>query len=182
MWGFELHGVVPDVVTMGKPLGNGHPLGAVVTTPEVAASFLTGMEYFNTFGGNPVSASVGLAVLDVVADEQLQRRADVLGQRMLTGLRELADRHELIGDVRGTGLFVGVELVENRTRRTAAGAAAARVVEEVKARGVLVSSDGPEHNVLKVKPPMVLDEADVDRFVAVLDESLAAAVTRGATP
>ncbi len=172
MWGFEPHGVVPDIVTMGKPLGNGHPLAAVVTTPEVAASFLTGMEYFNTFGGNPVSARVGLAVLDVVADERLQHRADVLGRRMLAGLRELADTHELIGDVRGTGLFVGVELVTDRGARTPAGAAAARVVEEVKARGVLISSDGPEHNVLKVKPPMVLSEADVDRFVAVLNQSL----------
>jgi 4-aminobutyrate aminotransferase-like enzyme len=130
------------------------------------------MEYFNTFGGNPVSARVGLAVLDVVADERLQQRADVLGRRMLPGLRDLADRHELIGDVRGTGLFVGVELVTDRTARTPAGAAAARVVEEVKARGVLISSDGPGHNVLKVKPPMVLSEADVDRFVAVLDEAL----------
>jgi 4-aminobutyrate aminotransferase-like enzyme len=179
MWGFELHGVVPDIVTLGKPLGNGHPLGAVVTTPEVAASFLTGMEYFNTFGGNPVSARVGLAVLDVVADERLQHRAGVLGRRMLTGLRELGDRHELVGDVRGTGLFVGVELVTDRAARTPAGAATARVVEEVKTRGVLVSSDGPEHNVLKVKPPMVLSETDVDRFVTVLDEALDAVRSRG---
>jgi 4-aminobutyrate aminotransferase-like enzyme/Ser/Thr protein kinase RdoA (MazF antagonist) len=172
LWGFELHGVVPDVVTMGKPLGNGHPLGAVVTTPEIAASFLTGMEYFNTFGGNPVSARVGLAVLDVVADERLQQRAAVLGERMLAGLRELADRHELIGDVRGTGLFVGVQLVADRKARTPAGPRTAAVVEEVKARGVLISSDGPEHDVLKIKPPMVLTEADVDRFVTVLEEAL----------
>jgi 4-aminobutyrate aminotransferase-like enzyme len=144
----------------------------VVTTPEVVASFLTGMEYFNTFGGNPVSARVGLAVLDVVSDERLQHRAEVLGRRMLAGLRELADRHELVGDVRGTGLFFGVELVTDRAARTPAGAATARVVEEVKARGVLISSDGPEHNVLKVKPPMVLSEADADRFVTVLDEAL----------
>jgi 4-aminobutyrate aminotransferase-like enzyme len=109
-----------------------------------------------------------------VADERLQHRADVLGRRMLAGLRELADRHDLVGDVRGTGLFVGVELVTDRAERIPAGAAAARVVEEVKARGVLISSDGPEHNVLKVKPPMVLDESDVDRFVAVLDDALSA--------
>jgi 4-aminobutyrate aminotransferase-like enzyme len=173
-WGFELHGVVPDVVTMGKPLGNGHPLAAVVTTPEIAASFATGMEYFNTFGGNPVSARVGLAVLDVVADERLQQRAAVLGERMLAGLRELAERHELVGDVRGTGLFVGVQLVADRSSRAPAGAAAAAVVEEVKARGVLISSDGPDHDVLKVKPPMVLTEADVDRFVTALDEALTA--------
>ncbi len=171
-WGFELHGVVPDVVTLGKPLGNGHPLAAVVTTPEIAASFVTGMEYFNTFGGNPVSARVGLAVLDVVADERLQQRAAVLGERMLAGLRGLAERHELVGDVRGTGLFVGVQLVADRSSRAPAGAAAAAVVEEVKARGVLISSDGPDHDVLKVKPPMVLTEADVDRFVTALDEAL----------
>jgi 4-aminobutyrate aminotransferase-like enzyme len=176
MWGFELHGVVPDVVTMGKPLGNGHPLAAVVTTPEVAASFVTGMEYFNTFGGNPVSARVGLAVLDVVADERLQARAHHLGSRMLAGLRELAGRHELIGDVRGEGLFVGVQLVADRSSRAPAGAAAAAVVEEVKARGVLVSSDGPDHDVLKVKPPMVLTEADVDRFVTALDEAITTVV------
>jgi 4-aminobutyrate aminotransferase-like enzyme len=111
-------------------------------------------------------------VLDVVTDERLQHRADVLGRRMLDGLGELASRHEVVGDVRGTGLFVGVELVTDRAARVPAGATAARVIEEVKARGVLISSDGPEHNVLKVKPPMVLSEADVDRFVTVLGEAL----------
>ncbi|MGZ4603978.1 MAG: aminotransferase class III-fold pyridoxal phosphate-dependent enzyme, partial [Kineosporiaceae bacterium] len=179
-WGFELHGVVPDVVTMGKPIGNGHPLGAVVTTPEVAASFLTGMEYFNTFGGNPVSARVGLAVLDVVADERLQHRAAILGDRLLDGLRGLATRHQRIGDVRGTGLFVGVELVADRERRTPDAATAAALVEQVKARGVLVSTDGPDHNVIKIKPPMVLAAGDVDRAVAALDEGLDALARRPA--
>jgi 4-aminobutyrate aminotransferase-like enzyme len=172
MWGFELHGVLPDVVTLGKPIGNGHPLGAVVTTPEVAGSFLTGMEYFNTFGGNPVSARVGLAVLDVVADERLQYRAAALGAQLLAGLHELADRHELVGDVRGTGLFVGVELVSDRASRSPHGGAASAVSEAVKARGVLISTDGPDHNVLKIKPPLALDEADVDRAVTALDEAL----------
>jgi 4-aminobutyrate aminotransferase-like enzyme len=178
MWGFELHGVVPDVVTLGKPIGNGHPLGAVVTTPEVAASFLTGMEYFNTFGGNPVSARVGLAVLDVVADERLQHRAAVLGERLLAGLRGLAKEHELVGDVRGSGLFVGVELVADRAARTPDGAAASAVVEAAKARGVLVSTDGPDHDVIKIKPPMALDERDVDRAVTALDEALAEVARR----
>ena len=175
MWGFELHGVVPDVVTMGKPLGNGHPLGAVVTTPEVAASFLTGMEYFNTFGGNPVSARVGLAVLDVVADERLQARAARPRRRgCWPGLaRGGAPGTSSSATCAARGCSSGVELVTDREARTPAGAAAARVVEEVKARGVLVSSDGPDHNVLKVKPPMVLSAADVDRFVEVLDEALA---------
>ncbi len=171
-WGFEAHGVVPDVVTMGKPIGNGHPMAAVVTSPEVAHSFLTGMEYFNTFGGNPVSAAVGLAVLDVVADERLQARAARLGERLLTDLRELSRRHDLVGDVRGTGLFLGVALVRDRLSRTPARDAASAVVEAVKRRGVLISSDGPDHNVLKLKPPMVLSESDCDRFVTALDEAL----------
>jgi len=172
MWGFELHGVVPDIVTMGKPIGNGHPLGAVVCTPQVAHSFLTGMEYFNTFGGNAVSAAVGLAVLDVVADERLQARAARVGGRLRAGLAALAQRHALVGDVRGHGLFLGVELVTDRQTRTAAAAAAGAVVEGVKRRGVLLSSDGPEHNVLKIKPPMVLDEGRVDDVVRALDEAL----------
>jgi 4-aminobutyrate aminotransferase-like enzyme/Ser/Thr protein kinase RdoA (MazF antagonist) len=172
-WAFEQHGVVPDVVTMGKPIGNGHPIGAVVTTPEVARSFVTGMEYFNTFGGNPVSARVGLSVLDVLADERLQGHADAVGARLLDRLRELAGRHELIGDVRGSGLFLGVQLVGDRELRTAAGGAAERVVEAVKRRGVLISSDGPDHDVLKIKPPMVLSVSDADRFVIAMDEALA---------
>ena len=106
MWAFETQGVVPDIVTMGKPFGNGHPLAAVVTTPEIAASFANGMEYFNTFGGNPVSAAIGLAVLDVIRDERLQSRARDTGDRMLAGLRRLQQRHALIGDVRGIGLFI----------------------------------------------------------------------------
>ena len=113
-WGFETQGVVPDIVTMGKPIGNGHPLGAVVTTPQIAHSFANGMEYFNTFGGNPVSAAVGLAVLDVIRDERLQARAHVLGARFKAGLRGLMDERPLIGDVRGRGLYLGVELVRDR--------------------------------------------------------------------
>ncbi len=172
-WAFEQHGVVPDVVTLGKPIGNGHPMGAVVTTPQIAASFATGMEYFNTFGGNPVSARVGLAVLDVLADERLQLHAARVGRRLRDGLAALRERHQSVGDVRGSGLFLGIELVSDRDRRTPATAAAAGVVEAVKRRGVLLSSDGPDHNVLKIKPPMVLAEADADRVVTVLDEALA---------
>jgi 4-aminobutyrate aminotransferase-like enzyme/Ser/Thr protein kinase RdoA (MazF antagonist) len=171
-WAFEQHAVVPDVVTMGKPIGNGHPLGAVVTTPEVARSFLTGMEYFNTFGGNPVSARVGLAVLDVLDDERLPAHAEQVGQRLLAGLHRLGDRHEAIGDVRGSGLFLGVELVTDRISRNPAGAVASAVVEAVKRRGVLLSSDGPDHDVLKIKPPMVLSTADADLVLAALDEAL----------
>ncbi len=171
-WAFESHRVVPDIVTLGKPIGNGHPIGAVVTTPRIARSFVTGMEYFNTFGGNPVSAEVGLAVLDVLADEGLQANALRLGEHLLSGLRELQDRHPLVGDVRGSGLFLGVELVTDRATRRPAAAAADRGVEAVKRRGVLLSSDGPGHNVLKIKPPMVVSQADCDRFLLALDEAL----------
>jgi 4-aminobutyrate aminotransferase-like enzyme/Ser/Thr protein kinase RdoA (MazF antagonist) len=169
-WGFELQGVVPDIVTLGKPLGNGHPLAAVVTTPEIARSFETGMEYFNTFGGNPVSAEIGLAVLDVVGEEGLQAHARLRGEQLLRGLRRLQERHRLIGDVRGEGLFLGVEL--SLDERRPAGAQAGAVKEAVKARGVLVSTDGPDDNVLKIKPPLVLSGADCEMFLDVLGEAL----------
>ncbi|WP_433508754.1 aminotransferase class III-fold pyridoxal phosphate-dependent enzyme [Nonomuraea sp. CA-143628] len=170
MWGFELQGVVPDIVTLGKPLGNGHPLAAVVTTPEIARSFETGMEYFNTFGGNPVSAEIGLAVLDVVDEEGLQAHARRRGEQLLGGLRRLQERHRLIGDVRGEGLFLGVEL--SLDERRPAGAQAGAVKEAVKARGVLVSTDGPDDNVLKIKPPLVLSAADCEMFLDVLGAAL----------
>ena len=163
-WGFELGGVVPDVVTLGKPIGNGHPIGAVVTTPEIARSFETGMEYFNTFGGNPVSCAAALAVLDVIADERLQAHAARLGARIMAGLRELAARHPAISDVRGEGLFIGVEL---------AGAEAAdAAVEHARHAGVLLSTDGPQRNVLKIKPPMVLGDDDAERLLRTLDGAL----------
>jgi 4-aminobutyrate aminotransferase-like enzyme len=161
-WGFELDGVVPDIVTLGKPIGNGHPLAAVVTTPEVAASFVTGMEYFNTFGGNPVSAEIGLAVLDVIQDERLQAHARTIGERLIAGLRVLG--HEAIRDVRGRGLFLGVEL-DSRAR-------AAQVKEALKARGVLISTDGPNDDVLKIKPPLVISGGDCDLFLTALADVL----------
>lgn len=171
-WGFDLQDAVPDIVTMGKPMGNGHPLAAVVTTPEIAHSFVTGMEYFNTYGGNPVSAEIGLAVLDVIADERLQARANDLGGRLLTGLGELAARHPLIGDVRGRGLFLGVELSRDPATREPATREAAQVKEALKARGILISTDGPDDNVLKIKPPLVIGADDCDRFVDAFDEVL----------
>lgn len=169
-WGFELSEVVPDIVTMGKPLGNGHPLAAVVTTPEVARSFETGMEWFNTFGGNPVSAEVGLAVLDVLRDERLQANARDVGARMLGGLSELASSHPLIGDVRGAGLFVGIEL--SHPDSTPATQEAKLLKEAAKQRGVLLSTDGPHENVLKIKPPMVVNDHDCDEFLQVFAAAL----------
>jgi 4-aminobutyrate aminotransferase-like enzyme len=171
-WGFETQGVVPDIVTMGKPIGNGHPLAAVVTTAEIAASFDTGMEYFNTFGGNPVSCAVGLAVLDVMERDGLQEHAGAVGAALKRRLQRLAERHELIGDVRGEGLFLGVELVRDRVTLEPARPEAAYVANRLREHGVLLSTDGPHENVLKLKPPMVFSETDADRLTDVLDRVL----------
>ena len=167
-WMFERHGVVPDIVTMGKPIGNGHPMGAVVTTPEIAASFANGMEYFNTFGGNPVSCAVGLAVLDVIRDEGLQQNALEVGDYFLRGLG--AVRNRLIGDVRGSGLFLGIELVRDPETLEPADREAAMLVNRMKEEGVLLSTDGPFHNVIKIKPPMVFTRTDADRVVDLLSQ------------
>jgi len=173
MWAFEPQKVVPDIVTLGKPIGNGHPLAAVVTNPEIAASFDTGMEYFNTFGGNPVSCAAGLAVLDVIKEEGLQKHALDVGERLMTGLRELQTRHQLIGDVRGVGLFIGFELVTDRDTLEPAAEEASEVIERMKDRGFLLSTDGPNHNVVKIKPPMVIQPEDVDAALEALDEAMA---------
>jgi 4-aminobutyrate aminotransferase-like enzyme len=155
--------VFPDIVVLGKPIGNGHPLAAVVTTPDLAARFANGMEYFNSFGGNPVSMAVGHAVLDVIEAENLPARAVTTGEALMAGYRRLADRFPIIGDVRGMGLFVGVELVTDRDARTPAPEAADHVVDQLRLRGILASTDGPDDNVLKIKPPLVFgpDEAAI---------------------
>ncbi len=171
-WGFGTQDVVPDIVTLGKPIGNGHPLAAVVTTAEVAASFDTGMEYFNTFGGNPVSCAVGLAVLDVIRDEGLQEHALTVGTRLKEGLEHLTERHPVVGDVRGRGLFLGVELVADRDARTPATSEARYVIERMKDHGVLLSTDGPDDNVIKIKPPLPFSQEDADRLVEILDAVL----------
>jgi 4-aminobutyrate aminotransferase-like enzyme/Ser/Thr protein kinase RdoA (MazF antagonist) len=172
-WGFETQDVVPDIVVLGKPAGNGHPLGAVVTTPEIAASFANGMEFFSTFGGNPVSCAIGLAVLDVIHDEDLQARAGLVGRHLLGGLTELKSRHAVIGDVRGLGLFIGVELVADRETRAPDAAAASYLANRMRDCGILVSTDGPDHNVIKIKPPLCFGHEDADRLVATLDRLLA---------
>jgi 4-aminobutyrate aminotransferase-like enzyme len=171
-WAFQAQDVIPDIVTMGKPIGNGHPLGAVVTTSRISASFDNGMEYFNTYGGNPVSCAVGLAVLDVIVEERLQEKALTVGNRLKDGLRRLMPRHQILGDVRGRGLFLGVELVKDRLTLDPAGVEATYVVERMRENGMLVSIDGPLHNVLKIKPPLALTEHDADQFVSVLDKIL----------
>jgi 4-aminobutyrate aminotransferase-like enzyme/Ser/Thr protein kinase RdoA (MazF antagonist) len=168
-WGFETQGVIPDIVTLGKPIGNGHPLGAVITTPEIARSFDNGMEYFNTFGGNPVSCAVGLAVLDVIENEKLQENALKVGNYLLSGLNELKSKYSLIGDVRGLGLFIGIELVSDRATLEPAAKQASYIVEALKERGILISIDGPLYNVLKIKPPLVFTKENADQVVDSLD-------------
>ncbi len=171
-WAFETQGVVPDIVTMGKPIGNGHPMAAVVTTREIADSFANGMEYFSTFGGNPVSCAIGLSVLDVIQEEGLQENAQKLGAYLLARLRDLADRHSLIGDVRGKGLYIGVELVKDRESRKPAPEQAHYLVNRMRDRAVLLSTDGPFHNVIKIKPPMIFTAQDADTLVDGLDAIL----------
>jgi len=172
-WAFQTQGVVPDIVTMGKPMGNGHPVAAVVTTPEIAASFDTGMEYFNTFGGNPVSCAIAREVMAVIEAEDLQAHARRQGDRLGQALRELQARHPIMGDVRGVGLFQGVELVVDRKSLSPAREQAQYIVERLKEKGILLSIDGPLHNVLKIKPPLVISGADIDFFLAALEDVLA---------
>lgn len=179
-WGFEMFGVTPDIVVMGKPMGNGHPLGAVVTTSEIAASFANGMEYFNTFGGNPVSMAAGLAVLDVLEEERLQDNARVVGARLMDMLRRLGDRHGVIGDVRGAGLFIGVELVLDRDTREPATGLTSSVVNALKERGILTGTEGPHHNVIKIRPPLCFSERNADALVEALDDALRRRVTKSA--
>jgi len=171
-WAFEAQDVVPDVVVMGKPLGNGHPIGAVVCRRAIAEAFDNGMEYFSTFGGNQVSCAVGLAVLNVLHDEGLQERARVVGERMLAGLQSFIGRHPLVGDVRGSGLFLGVELVRDRETLEPAGTGASYVANRMREEGILLGTDGPFHNVVKIRPPMPFDEANADRLVATFDHIL----------
>ena len=173
-WGFEADKLVPDIVTMGKPMGNGHPIAAVVTRSELASTFSELDGYFNTFGGNPVSAAAALAVLDVIESEQLQQNALEIGQHIADGLWSLADAHDCIGDVRGNGLFIAVELVTDRDEKTPATELAGHVVNELRNRGVLIGSIGPDNNILKLRPPLVLRESDADFMLGILDESLAA--------
>lgn len=171
-WGFQTQDVVPDIVTIGKPIGNGHPMAAVVTTPEIAAAFDNGMEYFNTFGGNPVSSAIGMAVLDVIEQERLQQHAAGLGERLLAELRRLQTQFPLLGDVRGMGLFLGVELVRSPETQEPAVEEASMIVERLKEKRILISVDGAHHNVLKFKPPMVFNEEDAAELISALEEVL----------
>ena len=171
-WGFTTQEVTPDIVVLGKPIGNGHPLAAVVTTPELAARFANGMEYFNSFGGNPVSMAVGHAVLDVIETENLPARAVSTGEALMAGYRDLARRLPVIGDVRGMGLFIGVELVTDRETRIPATQAADQVVNQLRLHGILASTDGPDDNVLKIKPPLAFGPEEAAILLAETETAL----------
>jgi 4-aminobutyrate aminotransferase-like enzyme/Ser/Thr protein kinase RdoA (MazF antagonist) len=171
-WGFQTQGVVPDIVVLGKPIGNAFPLAAVITTPEVAASFANGMEFFSTFGGNPVACMAGLTVLDVLEDDRLQERALRVGDYWKQGLEALQDRYPLIGDVRGSGLFLGIDLVHDSETREPATLEADYVVNRLRELGILAGTDGPHHNVIKLRPPLIFSEKDADLFLATLEAVL----------
>lgn len=174
MWGFQTQQVVPDIVTLGKPIGNGHPMAAVITTRAVADAFANGMEFFNTFGGNPVSCAIGSAVLQVLHQEQLPQRALETGLYMQQQLRQLQQQYPVIGDVRGMGLFLGVELVTDQHSKQPASAQMHWLVEFMKQQRILLSSEGPYANILKIKPPLAFGRPEADRFLQSLDQGLSA--------
>lgn len=174
-WGFEAHGVVPDIVTLGKPAANGYPLGAVLTTPEIIESFARQHDWFSTFGGNPVACTAGLAVLDVIERDDLRARAAAVGDYLRERLAALMERHAVIGDVRGRGLFLGVDLVRDRKSREPASGEAGRVALAMRRAGVLVGIEGPGMNVLKIRPPLICGREHADRLMEALDRELTAA-------
>ena len=160
-WGFEMHNVVPDLVILGKPMGNGHPIGAVITTDEISKSFERGVEFFSSFGGNPVSCAAGLAVLDVIEEENLQNNAKNVGDYYLKQLNILKKEFSCIGDVRGAGLFLGIEIVEKNSKKPNT-VLAQKLKNELRKKYILVGSDGPFNNVIKTKPPICFTKENVD--------------------
>ena len=174
-WGFEADEIAPDIATMGKPMGNGQPLAATVTRTDIVERFSKKASYFNTFGGNPVSCAAGLAVLDVIETENLQLNALEVGRYLIGGLNDLATRHESIGDIRGSGLFLAVDLVNDRETREPATETTSRVVNGLRDRGILTGSIGPGDNVLKLRPPMVFSTENADYFLGIVDDVLTGA-------
>ena len=162
-WGFQLHDVVPDIITIGKPLGNGHPIGAVVCTKEIAESFANGMEFFNTFGGNPVSCSIATQVLKVVENQNLQENAKIVGEYFKKELKKLTNEFDLIGDVRGQGLFLGIELIDQKMNSLQKKTK--YIINRLKKFGILSNLDGPKNNVIKIKPPLTFHKDNCDKFI-----------------
>ncbi|XP_042311557.1 5-phosphohydroxy-L-lysine phospho-lyase-like isoform X1 [Sceloporus undulatus] len=174
-WAFQLQGedFTPDIVTMGKPIGNGHPVACVATTKEIAEAFsATGVEYFNTFGGNPVSCAIGITVLEVIENEELQAHALQVGSCLMELLYQLKAKHPLIGDVRGVGLFIGVDLVQDQNKRSPATTEAEFIITRLKEEFIMLSTDGPGRNVLKFKPPLCFNTKDAKLVVDKLDQIL----------
>jgi 4-aminobutyrate aminotransferase-like enzyme len=172
MWGYQHYGVVPDIVTLGKPMGNGHPISGVIARKDLMQQFALSKMYFNTFGGNPVSCAAGLAVLDVIRDEELLNHARTVGEYVQAGLGKLRDEYELIGDLRGRGLFFGTELVRDRRTLEPATAEARRLVNAMRERGVLISKIGMHDNILKMRPPMAFSHEHADLLLETLDDCL----------
>ena len=172
MWGFTRHDVRPDIVTLGKPMGNGQPIAGIVGRSEVVDHFGKNMRYFNTFGGNPVSCAAGKAVLDVIQQDQLQQRSHDIGKYLLEGLTRLSARHEIIGDVRGAGLFIGIELVSDRSSKRPAAEQARRVVNHMRENGVLISAAGPLENVLKIRPLLTFTTEHADILIEAVDSAV----------
>lgn len=174
-WGHQQEGVVPDIITLGKPMGAGHPVSGVVARGELLDNYRRQEMYFNTFGGNPVSCAVAMAVLEVIDDEQLVANAAEVGSFVLERFRSLQSRHEAIGDVRGRGLFFGIDLVKDRKTREPAADLAKRIVNRMRHKGVLMSRIGEHDNILKLRPPLVFSKEHADLLVTTLDEVMAAA-------
>lgn len=173
MWGHQKAGIVPDVVTLGKPMGNGHPVGGVVAAAETLNAFRKAFRYFNTFGGNPVSCAAAMAVLDVLVEEKLQDNARDVGAYAVEGLAKLANKHAIIGNVRGSGLFFGAELVLDRAEKTPATDIATRVINGMRERGILMGKLGIHQNATKIRPPMPFTKENADFMLSVLDDVLA---------
>ncbi len=171
-WGFEMQEVIPDIVILGKPIANGHPMGAVVTTDEVAASFETGMEFFSSFGGNPVSCAIAQSVLTVLEEEKLPQHAQEVGTYLLRGLENLTETCHWAGNARGQGLFLGLELVKDKNRKEPFTELAAFVKNKLKNQNILIGTDGPFDNTLKIKPPLCFTIANADELLAAVEEAL----------
>ena len=169
-WGYEMYDVIPDIIILGKPIGNGHPMAAVVTTEEISNSFNNGMEFFSSFGGNPVSCAIGQAVLDVLEEEELPKKAQLVGQYLKQELKTLQTQHKELADIRGEGLFLGVEVLDSDGN---AGTDLAAIIKnELRSKFILISTDGPYDNVLKIKPPLYFNKENANQLVNEIDEIL----------
>ena len=170
-YGFEQQNVLPDIVVLGKPIGNGHPIGVVVTTKKIAKKFDNGIEFFSTFGGSTLSCAIGAEVLKIIHDEKLQNNAFLRGKRLLNGLKKLQKEHCLIGDVRGFGLFVGVEMIVDN-KLSPATRIATYIVNRMKEKRILIGVEGPSDNILKIRPPLTINDDDIDCILISLEECL----------